>query len=111
MAAVMVEMVEMAVMMVDSVAEMVEDSVAEMGQSKYLANRIYLGTTRADRAGDGVGAREFRLKRSRAENISVCAVVAAVPVHEGNVLVERRSGTKHISYQSLALCSNSQCLG
>ena len=45
--------------------------------------RDAIGTrARIRRTGDGVGARKFRLKRSRGVNMSVCAVVAADPVHE-----------------------------
>ena len=50
--------------------------------------------------GDGVGAREFRLKRSRGVNMSVCAVVAADPVHEEMswLNAEARINILHISH-------------
>ena len=45
------------------------------------------------------------------ENIKLCAVVAAVPVHEEMSWLNAEAESNIPSYQSLALCSNSQCLG
>ena len=43
--------------------------------------------------------------------MSVCAVVAADPVHEEMSWLNAEANLNIYPYQSLALCSNSQCLG
>ena len=45
------------------------------------------------------------------ENIKLCAVIAAVPVHEEMSWLNAEAEENIYSYQSLALCSNSQCRG
>ena len=59
----------------------------------------------------GVGALKFRLKRSCVEKHVHLRCCRCCSSPRGNVVVERRSGINIYSYQSLALCSNSQCLG
>ena len=56
--------------------------------------------TRTRRTGDGVGAREFRLKRSCVEKHVVLATRRRGSSPRGNVLVERRSGRKHTIHRS-----------
>ena len=64
--------------------------------------RNWRGTcARIRRTGDGVGARKFRLKRSRAGKHRTRRCGSSP---RGNVVVERRSGIKHISHRSHFLC-------
>ena len=68
-------------------------------------------TARTRRTGDGVGAREFRLKRSCFEKHVSLRRCRCGSGPRGNVVVECRSELKHKPHISHFLCSNSQCLG
>ena len=59
---------------------------------------------RTRRTGDGVGAREFRLKRSCVEKHVSLRRRRCGSGPRGNVLVERRSGSKHIQHSSHLRC-------
>ena len=60
--------------------------------------------TRTRRTGDGVGAREFRFKRSCVEKHFSLRRRRCGSGPRGNVLVERRSGIKHICHISHLRC-------
>ena len=59
---------------------------------------------RPRRTGDGVGARKFRLKRSSVEKHVSLRRRRRGSSPRGNVVVERRSGSKHISHISHLRC-------
>ena len=62
-------------------------------------------------AGPEVSHVYFARNAVASRNMSLCAVVAAVPVHEEMSWLNAEAELNIHSYQSLALCSNSQCLG